>query len=212
MTGRGRPRQFSLDEVIDAALDLIDEAGVQALSMQALGRRLGTGSATLYNYVESRDELIDLMLGRALSEQPPVPRATDIDDWADGLVDYMVAGFRAGIARPALLQLWQQRPYIHVGAAARTQDELSFLEAIGFSASRAAEVYRILASQLLGHIGTAAALLTRPETAVAPKGSQLGAAQRHLDALGEERLYESAVRAVVGSLVAELRAARGAGG
>jgi AcrR family transcriptional regulator len=198
-----------VDEVIDAALALIEEEGVPALSMQTLARRLGTGSATLYNYLGSRDELIDLMLGRALADQPPVPRATDVADWAEGMVGYLVASFREGIARPAVLQLWSQRPYIHLGAAARTEDELRTLEAVGFSPERAAEVYTILASQLLGHIGVAASHATRPATAVAPEGSRLGAAQRHLDALGQERLYESAVRAVIGSLVAELGGARG---
>src|SRR5688572_22675182 len=104
MAPRGRPRQFSLAEVIDAALDLVEEEGVAALSMQALASRLGTGSATLYNYVGSRDELIDLMLGRALAEQPPIPRFAGVDDWADRCVDYMVAQFRTAMARPALLQ------------------------------------------------------------------------------------------------------------
>jgi AcrR family transcriptional regulator len=208
MSGRGRPRQFSLTEVLEAGLALIEEQGLEALSMQGLARRLGTGSATLYNYVGSRDELIDLMLGHVLAEQPLVPRVSVGDDWAESLVAYLVESFRAGLARPTVLQLWQQRPYIHLGAEARTHEELSVLEQLGFSAERAAEVYRILGSQLVGHLTIAASLTTRPETLVAKEGTPLGAAQRHLDLLGEERIYESAVRAVVGSLVAELEGTR----
>lgn len=207
MTGRGRPRQFSLDEVLEAALDLIEVDGVDALSMQALAHRLGTGSATLYNYVGSRDELIDLMLGRVLAESPALPAITSTGDWAEDLVRYLVASFRAGISRPAVLQLWQQRPYVHLGAEARTNDELSVLEAIGFSPLRAAEVYRILASQLVGHMTIAAGRAHRPDTATAREGTPLGAAQRHLEELGEERIYESAVRALVGALAAELAGA-----
>lgn len=189
---------------MDAALSLIDEEGVQALSMQSLAKRLGTGSATLYNYVASRDELLDLMLGRALSELPALPAVTS-GDWAEDLVSYLVANFRQGIARPAVLQLWSQRPSLHLGAAVRTEAELEVLEVLGFSPERAAEVYRILSSQLLGHISVAAALATRPASAVLPADSKLGQVQRHLDLLGEETLYEAGVRAVVESLVRELR-------
>jgi AcrR family transcriptional regulator len=203
MPGRGRPRHLSIDEVIDAALELIDEHGTDALSMQSLARRLGTGSATLYNYVASRDELIDLMLGRVLAEQPRVPRVTAGADWAESLVGYMTGLFRAGLARPAVLQLWQQRPHLHLGAVAVTQEELLALESMGFSATRAAEVYRILGSQLVGHLVLAAGLARRPETALATPGTPLGAAQQHLDGLGEERIYESAVRLLVDSLVKE---------
>jgi len=206
MTGRGRPRQFSLPDVIDAGLALIEEEGIDALSMQAVAKRLGTGSATLYNYVANRDELIDLMLGHVLSESPELPATTG--DWAEDLVGYLVASFRAALERPAVLGLWQQRPYIHVGAAARAEEELRLLEALGFDAVRAAEVYRILSSQLIGHLTIAAGLLSRPDTAIAEGGTRVGEAQRHLDALGEERIYELALRSVVASLAAELEGAR----
>lgn len=206
MSTRGRPRQFSLEDVVDAGLALIEESGTEALSMSALAARLGTGSATLYNYVGSRDELIDLMIGRILTEQPPVAETIDADNWDEGLVAYMVAVFRASMVRPALLQLALQSPRLHLGALARGQEELQALEAIGFSPTRAAEVYRILGSQLLGHVGAAVALHHRPDDAVMPPGTSLGDAQRHLDALGEERLYESAVRTVVVGLRAELTA------
>jgi AcrR family transcriptional regulator len=207
MPGRGRPRALSLDDVVDAALDLIDAEGAAALSMQGLARRLGTGSATLYNYVASRDELVDLMLGRALAEQPRVPATTE--DWPESLVAYLVGNFRAGLARPAVLQLWLERPTIHLGAQLLAENEFAFLAALGFSPERAAEVYRVLASQLLGHISSAVALSKRSEAGVAPAGSTVRAAQRHLDELGEERIYEQALRLVVDGLVRELDSSRG---
>lgn len=187
------------------ALALIETEGVSALSMQALAKRLGTGRATLYNYVESREELIDLMLGRALAEQPQLAEVIDVTDWAEALVRFMVAAFRAGVERPAVLQLFMQNPKLHLGVLARGQDELRALESIGFSPSRAAEVFRMLVSQLLGHIGAAAALAARPDSAILDSRTELGKAQRHLDDLGEERLYESAVRTLVAGLEAELK-------
>jgi AcrR family transcriptional regulator len=206
VTITGRPRHFELDTIVDAGLALIEAEGVGALSMQAVARRLGTGRATLYNYVDSREELIDLMLGRALADQPQLAEVMDVTDWPEALVRFMVAAFRAGVERPAVLQLFMQNPKVHLGVVARGQDELRALEGIGFAPPRAAEVFRMLVSQLLGHIGSAAALAVRPESAILEAGTELGAAQRHLDDLGEERLYETAVRTLVSGLAAELKA------
>lgn len=206
MTGRGRPRQFSVDEVVDVALELIEEIGVEALSMSVLAKRMGTGSATLYNYVASRDELIDLMLGRSLAEQPEVPLAGGFEDSSEVLVTYMLDHYRAAVARPAVLQLWLQRPSLHLGAMLRGEQELAAIRALGFSADRAAEVYRILASQLVGHITSTAAIGLRPDSLLLNDGSPIAEAQRHLDSLGEERIYESAVRITVAGLMAELHA------
>ena len=119
-------------------------------------------------------------------------------------MQYLLALFRDGTSHQAVLQLWHQRPYVHLGTALRAEDELRSLEAVGFPPKRAAEVYRILSSQLLGHIGSAALVAQRPEGLVIEGESPLAKAQRHLTRLGEERIYESALRAVVASLVTEL--------
>jgi AcrR family transcriptional regulator len=210
VAGRGRPWKFTLDEVVDAALALVEEHGGQDLSMPALARRLGTGSGTLYNYVGSRDELLDLVLGRALADLPPVPHVPG-EDWSEALVGYLVATFRASVTRPGVMKLWFQRPHVHLGAAARAQAELALLESLGFSPQRATEVYWMLGSQLIGHVAIAASMADRPTPAAARSGSRLGRAQRHLDRLGQVSLYERAVRTVVSSLVTEL-AKQGAGG
>ncbi len=58
-----RPRRqrgsLSRDHVIEAALALADEAGLDALSMQSLARRLDCGVMTIYGYIESKDDLLD---------------------------------------------------------------------------------------------------------------------------------------------------------
>ena len=202
----GRPRQFTLEDILDAGLALIEEEGLGALTMNAVAARLGTGRATLYNYVESREELIDLMLGRALSEERPLAVALEDKHWAEALEDHMVTAFRNGVKRPALLQLSLATPRLHLGVAARGQEEILALQTIGFTPTRAAEVFRILVTQLLGHLAAAAALANRPPTAVLDSRTELGAAQQHLDAMGEERLYASAVGTLVAGLTLEVRA------
>jgi AcrR family transcriptional regulator len=45
--------------VVAAALDLIDQDGIDALSMRKLGQRLGVEAMSLYNHVTSKDDLLD---------------------------------------------------------------------------------------------------------------------------------------------------------
>jgi AcrR family transcriptional regulator len=63
-----RKRATSETEIVDAALALIDEQGVDALTMRALGRRLGVEGMALYTYFRSKDELLDAAAERILEE------------------------------------------------------------------------------------------------------------------------------------------------
>jgi AcrR family transcriptional regulator len=57
----GRPAQRSRAEVTAAAVAIADRDGLEAVSMRRVAATLGTGAASLYRYVETRDELLDLM-------------------------------------------------------------------------------------------------------------------------------------------------------
>lgn len=52
--------------MVDAALALADQAGIDALSMPALAQRLGCGVMTLYGYVNNKDDLLDALAQRAI--------------------------------------------------------------------------------------------------------------------------------------------------
>ena len=46
------------------ALELIDERGVEALSMRGLGSRLGYEGMALYRYVDGRENLLEAVVHR----------------------------------------------------------------------------------------------------------------------------------------------------
>lgn len=56
----GRRPTLSLDAVLQAAIELMDESGHTALTFRALAARLDTGIGAIYHYVSGRDELLDL--------------------------------------------------------------------------------------------------------------------------------------------------------
>lgn len=63
------------DEIAAAALALIDEQGLNALSMRKVGARLGVEAMTLYGYVRNRDDLLEAVHSLLLSKvQTPSSR------------------------------------------------------------------------------------------------------------------------------------------
>ena len=58
--GRGHP-VIDRGTVVGAALSLLDEAGLEGLSMRRLAERLGVKAASLYWHVRNKDELLGLV-------------------------------------------------------------------------------------------------------------------------------------------------------
>ena len=64
----GRPAQRSREEITSAAIAIADREGLEAVSMRRVAAALGTGAASLYRYVDTRDDLLDLMIDSTGSE------------------------------------------------------------------------------------------------------------------------------------------------
>lgn len=81
--GRRRDAAFTEAMVLDAALALLDEAGVEGLTMRSLARRLDTYPATLYWHVGKRQEVLAKVFQRVLAEM----RAPDLTtgSWEEAL-------------------------------------------------------------------------------------------------------------------------------
>jgi len=58
----GRPAKRSREEITAAAIAIADQDGLDAVSMRRIAAALGTGAASLYRYVDTREDLLDLMI------------------------------------------------------------------------------------------------------------------------------------------------------
>ncbi len=89
-SGPGPRPGLTLEMILDTAIEIADEAGMTALSMRAVGERLGRTAMALYTYIPSKNEMVDLMYDRALAElaaggeHGPGWRAA-VMSWADDL-------------------------------------------------------------------------------------------------------------------------------
>lgn len=69
-----RPKQISVEDVVTAALDVLDEVGLEKLTMRRVALRLDVQLNTVYWHVKSKPELMNLMADELLAEcvrQPP---------------------------------------------------------------------------------------------------------------------------------------------
>ena len=63
----GRP-PIPVGRIVDAALQILDEEGTDALSMRSLATRLNSSTATLYRHFPTREALIQRVIDQVLSE------------------------------------------------------------------------------------------------------------------------------------------------
>jgi AcrR family transcriptional regulator len=80
----GRPARHSRDEITAIAVAIADREGLDAVSMRRVAADLGTGAASLYRYVSTRDDLLDLMTDATGAEYAFAPPT---GDWLADLLD-----------------------------------------------------------------------------------------------------------------------------
>jgi AcrR family transcriptional regulator len=88
----GRPAERSRAQVTAAAMTVADQDGLDAVTMRRVAAELGTGAASLYRYIATRDDLLDLMADSAGAEYV---LAAPSGDWLADLLK--VAGQARGI-------------------------------------------------------------------------------------------------------------------
>jgi AcrR family transcriptional regulator len=65
---RGQPSSLSRDQIVSAAIELLDAEGLAGLSMRRLGTKLGAGATSVYWYVANKDELLELAIDEVMGE------------------------------------------------------------------------------------------------------------------------------------------------
>src|SRR5579862_6588891 len=94
---------LSRARVLQAALGLVDEGGLEALSMRKLAATLGVEAMSLYNYVKNKKDIVAGILD-LVAEEIELP--TGDVDWRSSLRARTVAAHQAFIRRPWAARIW----------------------------------------------------------------------------------------------------------
>jgi AcrR family transcriptional regulator len=86
----GRPRSEQAEQaIIDAALELFGERGVDGVCVEAVAARAGVGKATIYRRWSSKEDLLIAALG-SLKSPMPEPRGESVRDDLVQMLEVMV--------------------------------------------------------------------------------------------------------------------------
>jgi AcrR family transcriptional regulator len=138
---------LSRGRILDAALAIADEQGIEALSMRKLGQALGFEALSLYNYVANKDDLLNGLLDVVLDEtKTPSPD----EPWDEAIrasaVSVHDALRRHTWAPPFLMSGSHVRP-----ARLRYMDSLlGRLRTAGFDADTTYHAYHVLDGHIFG--------------------------------------------------------------
>jgi AcrR family transcriptional regulator len=135
---------LDLETVVDAAVSLADDQGLDAVSLRRVAARLGVTPMALYRYVESKDDLLDAMADR-LYESLLLPSADA--HWWEGLAELARSTRRVLLGRPWAAPLFA-RPLAGPHAHAVDEALQGALRAAGFSAADARELHDQLSNMV----------------------------------------------------------------
>jgi len=149
------------EQIVSAAIDLLDAEGLEGLNMRALGQRLGSAATAVYWHVGSKDNLIALagdLLWREITLPDP-----DLVDWRTAATQ-MATDLHAMLTRhPWLLQAFGSFLMFGPGKARHDDHLLAIYESAGFTGAAADQAAAAVFTYVLGNaLGSAAAAsLTR---------------------------------------------------
>jgi len=192
--------------IAEAALALVEDEGMEALTTRRLARRLGVEGPSLYNHVASRDDLLDEMT--AVIDEQVEHALLEHPDWREGLVAFARSYRRAFVVRPQLVATIASRP-VRTAIALHAYDSMfAAFDRWGWDRRTAAYVMAALDFLVLGScIETFAAGFDRPAGEYEPDYPHLAAALRatagdDVDDLG----FELGLAALIAWLTARVEA------
>jgi AcrR family transcriptional regulator len=128
---RGPRPSLSGEQIVAAAIQIADRDGLSGLSMRTLADELGITAMSLYGYVPSKAELLDVMADRAYSEITlhGDPAAT----WQARLAALAQQHWTLLLSHPWLLQIAASRPLLGPGMTALYDAELTAVDGLGLT-------------------------------------------------------------------------------
>jgi len=153
-------RALSRRTILDEAIVAIDEHGLTALTMRALGARLGVEAMALYRYVNGREDLLEGVVDTLVDRIgiDPGQRLEPVEGWQAFLQWLAHAVRQVAVEHPAIFPLVATRhpaaPWLRppLRSLRVVEEFLDGLVSRGFSDRQAVEAYRIFTSFLLGHL------------------------------------------------------------
>lgn len=133
--------------VLEAAVSLADEVGIESLSMRRLAQELGVVPMALYKHVANKDELLDGMVDVIVGEIDPPVRGPA---WKSAVRLRILSARRALLRHPWARQVVESRTSRSPAVLEYMDDFIGMFLAGGFSVDLTHHVMHALGSRMWG--------------------------------------------------------------
>jgi len=140
-TVKVRP-SLSRELISEVALQLIDQHGMDALSMRRLGKELKVEAMALYYHFKNKGELLDAVLERLVDEVVLAPR--DSMEPLEWLRDFARSHRQVALKHPNAFILVPTRRFNTENSIAMYEKVLQVFKSLGFDAELSAKYFRTL--------------------------------------------------------------------
>jgi AcrR family transcriptional regulator len=134
--------------VLSAALRLVDESGLDALSMRKLAQELGVEAMSLYHHVQNKEDIVAGILELVAAEIDPP--AADVE-WRPALRRRAVAAHEAFRRHPWAARVWMASSRPSPARIEHADTVLRRLREAGFSPTVTCHAYHVLDGYTLGY-------------------------------------------------------------
>lgn len=152
---RGPKPALSLRQIVDTAIAIADAEGVAAVSMRRVADELGYTTMSLYRYVPSKTDLLELMVENAglISEPPP-----GLTGWRDRLRWWATDTAEIYRRRRWTLDVPLNAPPMGPNQIKRMEQALAALDETGLSGGEMLGILVVLSGYVRGHAQLATTL------------------------------------------------------
>ena len=152
-TDTTRPRRpaISRERIVDAAIGVIDEQGIEGLTMRRLGAALSADPMAAYLHFQNKAELLDAVVehqAAKLFEVPPLD-GTDVIELMVGLARHYRSML---LEHPNLAPLVTSRPLPQARAVASMAESVGVIQAAGFADDAIPVVFDALVAFSFGYV------------------------------------------------------------
>ena len=152
MTTETKQREkLTRERVVEAALLVMDTEGLEAVSMRRVARELGVEAMSLYNHVRDKDDLLEGICSRVMSEY----RISDAGvTWLDTARSAAGEWRRVLKQHPNVITLFAEHrgPLSDLGALEPMDHALGIIRQAGLSDRDATQVFNVFGGFIMGFV------------------------------------------------------------
>ncbi len=145
---QSRPR-LTRERILQAAVDVADRDGLDALTMRRLGSELQVEAMSLYKHVANKDAILDGIIGHVVSEIEVPPLGTD---WKDAMRQRAHSTREVFARHSWAVGLYESRNSSGPAVLGYLDATVAILRSAGFSIEHAAHAFWVLDCFIYGQV------------------------------------------------------------